>query len=264
MKTNKAKEFFKNAMQKFSDLLYPKGITCVNCGAELIADTRVDLCAKCTEGLVFNEGRRCPICGIGMHNEADYCDNCTKYDKYFDLNRSPLVYDGVGSDLIKKLKFGGKKYIAAELAKLMADEYYSENIKADVILFVPMTDKEIKERGYNQSELLACEMSARLGLPVAEKLVKTKDTDRQKKLSAKERRENLKDVFDVVGKEEIKGKNILIIDDVFTTGATVNECARVLKKAGARKVFSVTACITRFRTEGERVILPGDNALQDG
>ena len=103
-----------------------------------------------------------------------------------------------------------------------------------------------------------------MGLPVAENLLKTKDTDRQKKLSAKERRENLKDVFDVVGKEEIKGKNILIIDDVFTTGATVNECARVLKKAGARKVFSGTACITRFRTEGERAVLPCDNALQDG
>ena len=121
-------------------------------------------------------------------------------------------------------------------------------------------EKEEKERGYNQSELLAKEVGLRTGLSVFDNLKKVKETDRQKKLTAKERRENLKGVFDVVRADEIKGKNVLVIDDVYTTGATINECARVLKRAGARKVYSITAAQTAFKPDGEKGEIAEDNA----
>ena len=149
------------------------------------------------------------------------------------------------------LKFGNKKYISAELAKMMTDTFIEEEMCADVVTFVPMTAKEIKERGYNQSELLAEEVAKRLNLPITSTVLKIKETDKQKRLTAKERRENLKGVFAVADKTAIKGKRILLVDDVITTGATVNECSAVLKKAGATKVSSLTACITIYKPEGE-------------
>lgn len=260
MNTTKAKEFFKKFSDKFLDLLYPEGLTCVNCGDELQHETRLNLCGKCYLNLIENDGHRCKICGIRMKNEADYCDNCTRFDKYFDMNRSPFIYEKTASDLVKKLKFGNKLYIAKELAKAMADEYFTGNFNCDFILYVPMTEKEEKERGYNQSELLAKEVGLRTGLSVFDNLKKVKETDRQKKLTAKERRENLKGVFDVVRADEIKGKNVLVIDDVYTTGATINECARVLKRAGARKVYSITAAQTAFKPDGEKGEIAEDNA----
>lgn len=87
MNTTKAKEFFKKLSDKFLDLLYPEGLTCVNCGDELQHETRLNLCGKCYLNLIENDGHRCKICGIRMKNEADYCDNCTRFDKYFDMNR---------------------------------------------------------------------------------------------------------------------------------------------------------------------------------
>ena len=178
------KEFFKKLSDKFLDLLYPEGLTCVNCGDELQHETRLNLCGKCYLNLIENDGHRCKICGIRMRNEADYCDNCTRFDKYFDMNRSPFIYEKTASDLVKKLKFGNKLYIAKELAKAMADEYFTGGFNCDFILYVPMTEKEEKERGYNQSELLAKEVGLRTGLSVFDNLKKVKETDRQKKLRA--------------------------------------------------------------------------------
>ena len=177
MNTTKAKEFFKKLSDKFLDLLYPEGLTCVNCGDELQHETRLNLCGKCYLNLIENDGHRCKICGIRMKNEADYCDNCTRFDKYFDMNRSPFIYEKTASDLVKKLKFGNKLYIAKELAKAMADEYFTGGFNCDFILYVPMTEKEEKERGYNQSELLAKEVGLRTGLSVFDNLKKVKETD---------------------------------------------------------------------------------------
>lgn len=243
----------KTALNRFAGLLYPSGLTCVNCGREIKSgETRYNFCAECTVKLPTVDGHRCKICGAPLSGEEDYCDNCTRYDRYFDSERAPLVYDGEGKELIKKLKFGNKRYVAEELAKMMSDEFIKEEVGADVITAVPMTDKEIRERGFNQSYLLAEGVAKRLRLNFCRTLVKTKETDRQKMLTAKERRKNLKGVFAVSDKSPIKGKSVLLIDDVFTTGATVNECAAVLKKAGAVKVYALTACISVFKPEGER------------
>lgn len=247
----KIKSLLSGIYDKFTFLIYPKNITCVGCGAELIADTRYDFCSKCYAELPFVGDNKCKICGRDIVGEGDYCDSCTRFDCCFDVNRAPLVYGGLAKTLIKKLKFGNKRYIAEELAKMMADTYITENFEADCISFVPMTQKDEKRRGYNQAELLAKDVGKRLNIEVLPVLHKISSTATQKKLTAKERRENLKGAFAASDCDSFKGKTVLVVDDVFTTGATMGECARVLKKSGAKKVLGLTACISEYKVEGE-------------
>ena len=115
---------------------------------------------------------------------------------------------------------------------------------AEIAVFVPMSDAEKKKRGFNQAELLAREVGERLGLPVLPALVKVKETSPQKELTGKERADNLKGCFSVAYADWIAGRRILLVDDVFTTGATANECARTLLKAKVRQVSVLTAAVT--------------------
>lgn len=236
---------------KLLDVLFPKGKTCALCGAELVAKTRYNLCASCIERLPEIGERRCICCGTEINNEADYCISCQNNDHFFEANRAPLKYEGVAEAMIKKLKFGGKRYIAEELGKLMSDEYIKSGFACDVLCFVPMSTAEQSERGFNQAELLANEVSGRLNITGEKLLVKVRDTSGQKHLTGRERRDNLKGVFALADRAAVKGKSVLVIDDVFTTGATINECARTLKRGGAKAVYSLTACITQYKLPTE-------------
>lgn len=232
------------------DALYPPDITCDICGEELTAQTRYRLCARCTELLPRVGEHICLVCGTPIVDESDYCIRCQYEESAFAKNRSPLVYDGNARELIHMFKFGGKKYIAQTLGAMMADEFVLRNMSADIATFVPMTHSEEKNRGYNQSELLAREVADRLKLPLLPALVKTKDTASQKKLTGKERAQNLKNAFTCTF-NQIKGRKILLIDDVFTTGATANACAEALLKADAREVSVLTAAVTKRKIPAE-------------
>ena len=115
---------------------------------------------------------------------------------------------------------------------------------ADVVTYVPMPKTREKERGYNQAKELAGEFCKLSKLPMLDLLTRKDDVVKQSTLSAKERKENIKDSFSAINKARIKGKDILIIDDVSTTGSTTSECANVLKKAKARSVCVLTVCKT--------------------
>ena len=225
------------------------------CGEELVADTRYRLCSECVEKLPFVGEHRCLSCGMPLKDESDYCNRC-QYEKFaFVKNRSPLTYDGETKKMIYALKFGRKKYIAQTLGALMADEFLKSGMQADIIVFVPMTQKEEKKRGFNQSALLAYEVGGRLNIPVLPALVKIKDTSAQKELHGKERAINLEGAFSCAF-EQVKNRRLLLIDDIFTTGATANECAKVLLKAGAREVNVLTSAVTTLKIpmeEGKRV-----------
>ena len=188
----------------------------------------------------------CLVCGTPILDEADYCNRCQQSEYMFLRNRAPLVYDGIAKDMVHKFKFGGKRYIAKTLGAMMTDEFLARNMQADIAVFVPMTHDEEKKRGFNQSELLAREVGERLNMPVLPALTKTRDTAAQKQLTRKEREENLKGVFSCVF-DEVKGRKLLLIDDVFTTGATANACASALIKGGAREVSVLTAAVTKLK-----------------
>ncbi len=238
------KSAFERAVSGFKNALFPEDITCDICGEELVADTRFSLCASCLEKMPFVGEHICLNCGVTIDNEADYCIRCQNETHSFKLNRSPLIYDGTAKDLVYQLKFGKKKYIARTLGALMSDTYIKNRMNAEIVVFVPMTASETKTRGFNQAELIAYDIGKRLDIPVLPALEKIKDTSAQKELGGKERRENLKDAF-VCVYNQVKGRRILLIDDIFTTGATAEECTKTLLKAKAREVSVLTGAITQ-------------------
>ena len=239
-------DFFKRGIKAFDKALYPMDCTCDVCGEELVADTRYRLCSDCIAKLPFANGHRCLCCGVPLADESDYCNRCQYERGAFVKNRSPLVYEGETRKIIYSLKFGKKKYLAQTLGALMADEFLKDNMEADIIVYVPMTEAEEKKRGFNQSELLADEVGRRLNIAVLPALVKIKETKAQKELGGKERAQNLEGAFACVF-EQVNNRKILLIDDIFTTGATANECAKVLLKAKAREVNVLTAAVAKLK-----------------
>jgi ComF family protein len=152
-------------------------------------------------------------------------------------------YDGVLREIIHALKYDGRRSTAARLSRLMAEQGAAVLVGADVVVPVPLHPKRERERGFNQADDLA----RGLGLPVATLLRRIKSTTPQVDLPAAERRRNVKDAFVYIGRSldrprpEIDGAIFVLVDDVATTGATLDACARVLTAAGAREVRALTA-----------------------
>lgn len=224
---------------KFSEsiikLFFPEDITCIACNGEMATSSEYGLCGECS---VNKNTRFCVRCGRGITGEGDYCYDCQNRKRFFDCARSPLIYENVSQLLIHRFKIGGKRYLSKYMARFMLDTFSKEDWKVDFITYVPISDKNKKIRGFNQSELLAVELSALINLPVKGILEKSGGKEDSTELGKKSRIEAIKDTIKVV--EKPKGESILLIDDVFTTGSTADECARVLKKAGAKKVYVLT------------------------
>lgn len=218
---------------------------CVCCGRDVFDGVAV--CPECMKKLEFIEGNACRKCGKPT-GENEFCGRCGKRELLFDRAWSALVYHGALRKAMLAYKFGGYKYISGVFAKFLADKAVKENIPFGAVTYVPLTQKDQRKRGYNQTRLLAEKFCDILKLPPPEVLlVKTKQTEKQEKLDYKQRAVNLKGAFASIDKDKIKGRQILIIDDVLTTGATAGECAKTLKKAGADKVFVLTVA-TRKET----------------
>ena len=235
----------------FADALYPTEISCDICLSELRTRGRYRVCAKCLEELPYVGDKICLNCGAPLSDESDYCDRCRNTESSFKLCRAPFEYRDLAVKMIHDLKFGGKQYMAQTLAAFMTDEFLKDGMSAEIVCFVPMTPKEEKKRGFNQAELLASEIAERLNMPLLPALVKRKDTTEQKALSARDRAKNLEGAYECVV-AQVKKRSVLLVDDVFTTGATSNECAKALLKAGAREVSVLTAAITRQKMSFER------------
>lgn len=164
----------------------------------------------------------------------------------YDGITSPFYYEGGIADGIARLKFGGRDFMAYHFAKDMAKEVEKDfgDIKFDYITFVPITSFQWRHRDYNQSELLATELSKQLKIPVRNVLEKLFDNNVQHESSQNRRKGNVLGVYDVRESESVKGKTILLVDDIKTTGSTLNECAKIMKIRGAEKVYCVTAALT--------------------
>lgn len=243
---DKLGDFFKILPSKMKDLIYPENLTCDLCGDELRVESRYNICATCIEKLPYIDGDICLNCGVSIDNEAQYCDRCQKQSSLFKVNRSPLIYDGNAREMLHGLKFGGKKYLVKTIGAMMADTFLKYRMEGEIIVPVPMFEKDEKKRGFNQAELLAYEVGKRLNIPVLPALKKVISTATQKELSGKERAENLDKCFEVVF-PQVKDRKILLVDDIFTTGATANECTKALLKGKCKEVSVLTACITKLK-----------------
>lgn len=162
---------------------------------------------------------------------------------------SLFVYEGEIRSRIMEMKFFGKKDLCKVFGALMGEalERNLSELDFDEIIAVPASKRSLKERGYNQAELMAEEIGMLLSLPVGKGLARVKETLQQNKLHHDERAENIKGAFGA--DDTVRGKKILLIDDIYTTGSTINECKKALLSAGAKSVFYLTTAKTELKSE---------------
>jgi len=217
---------------------------CLLCGVDLFEQEY--FCEDCRTKINFNNKKTCKICGVEIYGDQAVCLRCGKDVPIFDKAISPINYEGRIMGLVKNFKYGNARYLAQVFAKYMVDKLVASSLTIDVVVPVPMTQKAFRRRGYNQATLLAEQICKELNLPLDDvNLVKVVDTIQQEKLSMSKRKENLQKAFDVVDKDAFKNKNVLVVDDVKTTGTTLNRIAKVLKKYKANKVYGLTAFSVR-------------------
>ncbi len=219
------------------DILYPPH--CYLCGEPL--EEHRYICHDCLNSFEEITGPVCERCGKPAPESGGLCSMCAKGEREFFLARSFGLYEPGGglAESIKGLKYEGEKALAKNLAPLLERGKTGEMIdKAEAVTFVPLSNEKLEDRGFNQAELLARVLARRKDLPLLETLVKNEMTRPQAELGREERLTNVRGSF--AYREEIDRESILLVDDVFTTGATVDECSRVLKRAGAGRVYVVT------------------------
>lgn len=238
---------------KILDLIFPEQFTCNFCGEELKEHSSSGLCENCESALIKNNGNKCQKCSSPILDESKYCLNCQNNKRYFDSASSVFVYTGVAKTLINRFKTSNQKYLYKTLVYYMLNEFAEKNFPADILVSVPMSDKKLKKRGYNQSALLAGELAKRLNVSYCDCLIKTRDTLGQHELPRAERLTNLNGAFSVTDKNLVKGKSVVIIDDTFTTGSTVSEIAKELYEAGAASVNALCFAATKLKADGESV-----------
>ncbi len=229
----------KNFLSKVLDLIFfNKKWRCNNCGKEIFNGEY--FCEQCKDKLPFNDGLICQHCGRKVEAPTDYCFTCKGVLTSVDKSRSVFVYEKPISQMISKAKYFGRKYYLDIFAEYLSNLYFKNYFNADLITFVPMTEKAQKKRGYNQSKILAEQLSKIVNVPVFYGLEKKKETERQATLNKEQRLKNLVDAYKITDKKSVKGKSVLIVDDVTTTGSTAEALSNKLKKAGATEVFLLT------------------------
>lgn len=225
------------------DLIYPR--YCLICYTSLNNTNRKALCSECESKIEFiNQNTACPKCGmdLGPYVEPEtLCQECHNNPPRFTKAIAVARYEGIIRDIIHQFKYARQKVLLDELANLLIDKWLkvSDSLPhIDLIIPAPLYRKKLKERGFNQSELLAEKVHKATGIPLEiNNLIKMQSTPDQASLNSSDRKKNLIDVFEVTNPQSIKDKNILLIDDVLTTGATASEIARTLKKNGAKDVY---------------------------
>ncbi len=192
------------------------------------------LCPSCREKLVFL-GAACPICARPYQGEdnAHLCQDCTKGPRPFRRVLVPFRYQGPLAKAISQLKYEGKLWLARPLGRLWLETMPVPPF--DLVIPVPLHQKRLLTRGFNQSLLLAQKIFGRS--PVKPWLERIRDTEPQVSLSLKARVRNVRQAFALAQGVSVSGKRVLLFDDVMTTGATVQECAKVLKASGAKEIF---------------------------
>lgn len=237
------KNFLIKAGKFIRENIFPLQYTCDLCGIEIFSG---NLCADCLKKVTFNDGTVCPVCGRKTFR-PEICLECKANAPIYDRAVSAIVYENSGVALISRFK-QGRAYLAEYFSDLISKKLNTFE-DFDCIVCVPMTDKALKRRGYNQTEKLAKALSKRVNKPfLSGALSKKRDTYAQKGLSRRDRVKNLESSFKVEIEEDLKDKIVLVIDDVLTTGATLDEISRVLKSAGAKKVYAATVASVEYKS----------------
>lgn len=213
---------------------------CATCGSP--SGNGNIFCSDCMPEIPFVYGKVCEKCGIALSFEfpSPICGRCRERNFSFDKNIPLMEYSGFGKKTLLNIKY--KSYASCrDMGIILARKIKGMEYDFDFVTSVPERPKEERKKGISIPRVLARVISGSLGIPHKELLLKVKDTKKQKELTAKQRIINVRGAYKAA--YPVKDKKILLIDDVFTTGATLDECSRILKRAGAKSVVTATVAI---------------------
>ena len=227
------------------DILFPP--CCAACQARLSVSAGERLCRDCLESIRLIELPVCNVCGQPFHgprSTSHTCGQCIKNPPSFETARSVFQYQGSVRTLIHRIKYNDDGHALRALASLSMEHHVSlDHLKPDMIIPVPLHSKRLRKRGFNQSLRLAGTIFSHipLGMNI---LTRTLNTKPQTELSVKDRHKNVRNAFEAASPLPEDVKTILLLDDVYTTGATARACAKALKRAGAKEVHVFTVART--------------------
>ncbi len=239
---NKLKNNLKKVGKYLIDTLFPSDIKCMFCDEELNEKEHNKTCVRCQEILPCIN-YHCLRCGAPVSPEnIGVCTNCKINNYYFTYSRSVFIYQSSIPNLIHRLKYEQKKHFIPYITDYLVEKYATINLNVDIVTSVPLHLNREKTRGFNQSKLMAEYFANKTGIPYMDLLDKVVDNVSQTTLNYKDRVENVRDVYKRKKniRKIIKGKKILIIDDLITTGSTVSEMSKTLMEGGAKECFVLT------------------------
>lgn len=225
------------------DMLYPR--RCPVCH-DIAVPKGKPVCSGCMGKLRPISGPRCMKCSKGLtHTEEEYCKDCRSKTHLYEKGIAVFSYHPIIRESLTKLKYQNRPEYAMFWGKYAA-LYAKDRIKKweiDILVPVPLHRKRMEKRGYNQAQLIAESISKELHIPVDSKMVyRKKNTKPQKELDDKQRKKNLKEAFGV-RQEKVRYQNVLVIDDIYTTGSTIDAMAYALKSAGVKNVCFLTVAV---------------------
>ncbi|MCD6310171.1 MAG: ComF family protein [Candidatus Eremiobacteraeota bacterium] len=222
----------------FLELLFP--LRCAGCSA----CKSTLFCNDCRKSLEVVPGPKCPVCGRPLSDK--WCYDCKRQKPFFHRADSLYIYKGPIRNALLAWKYKRIENLGPVMAEIFIDGLKKDKKfiqDVDVVIPVPLHESRIKERGFNQSEILAEAISSEFGIPMRTRnLKRNRATALQSRLNREQRQNNVRGAFSVLWARELYRKRILIVDDIMTTGVTLNECARVLRNAGAKQVTGITLC----------------------
>ncbi len=232
-------------LEKLLNIFYPR--KCMFCG-KLLNNKYEYYCKQCYYKLPFVEDKRCLVCGREIFGSDSLCLPCRNHKRNFDENYPVFLYSGEMASALKRYKFTGKMYYYKPFSEFIYDTIKDKLINVDYIVYPPINRRTFYKRGFNQCELIAKEISLKTNIPYLKNAIKkVRQYKKQSLAKGKDRYKNVKGAFKINNKysEVFKNKKILLIADVLTTGATLDECSKMLKKQGALTVVCTTLCIVK-------------------
>lgn len=216
--------------KRLKRMLYPQN--CLLCGELLDVRRDIPLCGQCRPERFRPSGPRCVLCGRPVSEEGERCFGCRMH-KNVTVGRSTFLYEDAVRDSIQRFKYKGMKDYALGYARLMIyyDWEWITELGECFLVPVPIHKKRLRERGYNQAAEVARELGRLLHIPVWEGLRRGTYTEPLKQMSAKSRREAVSGVFQLESADRMPSGTAILIDDIYTSGATIEECARTLRQA---------------------------------
>lgn len=248
-----------NLFSLFTSLLFDKPKTCSLCqrpypsSRSAASSVHLEICPTCRQGLLPIQDPICPICGREKEGSSQFddqdelCFDCRARKgvntTFFLMNRSSLHYTPKAKEWLYAYKYRGRESLSSGLVQLLAGTYrrYYAHLSIEAITYVPLHEERLQERTFNQAEQLAIGLGGHLNLPVYALLHRLHSTAKQSRMTRHERMIALEGIFRIKSDPNLpKGRRILLIDDVYTTGTTVNQSARALREGGWEEVYVLT------------------------